>query len=318
MTHDRPDQHIRQEAADWIVRLHADYVSEQDKSTFCLWLNQDTRHAAIFERVSDSWDLIAGVAQPMPAYSAPVMLESDKAPTLPKLRRRALLPLLVAGVGGLMLSYPRTSVAVRVLKTRTGQTLTHTQANGVEWRLDTDTILLLNEKTMEGRLLRGQICLNCPEATQVKLMVGSLEANIHKTGRFDASLTDNTCELLALNGQLAVHNTATLDAPKTIRQGERISLAQSNAFVTDRPDMHNRISWTQGYLMFHDSSILEITKKINRYSEKKIKILSKEIENKKMNGVYYISQNKEFLTMLSTLLKIQVNETDSEYLLYEA
>ncbi|GAN59599.1 FecR protein [Acetobacter cibinongensis] len=316
MTHHTPDQQIRQDAADWIVRLHAEYVSEQDKAAFCSWLEEDPRHATLFERVSDSWDLIAGVAKPVPHYSAPALVKTHHTPNTTKLRRRALLPLLVAGVGGLILSYPRNSVASRVLKTGTGQTLTHTQSNGVEWRLDTDTILLLNEQTMTSRLLRGQICLNCPEATPIKLMVGNLEATIQKAGRFDASLTDTTCELLAISGQFSIQNTGTLPAARVITQGERVALAQNNTLVTDKPNMRDRASWTQGYLVFHDRSVLDISKNINRYSNKKIKILSKDIETKKMNGVYYISQNKEFLEMLSTLLKIQVHETENEYLLY--
>ncbi|MFT9398872.1 DUF4880 domain-containing protein [Acetobacter sp.] len=316
MTHKTPDQQIRQDAADWIVRLHADYVSEQDKAAFCLWLEEDPRHASLFERVSDSWDLIAGVAKPVPEFVAPISLPTKSAFNTSKLRRRALLPLLVAGVGGLMLSYPRTSVASRVLKTGTGQTLTHTQSNGIEWRLDTDTILLLNEKTMTSRLLRGQICLNCPEAASLKLMVGNLEATIQKAGRFDASLTESACELLALVGQFSIQKSDALPTARVITQGERVTLAQNNTLITDKPDIRDRASWTQGYLVFHDRSVLDISKNINRYSNKKIKILSKDIEKKKMNGVYYISQNKEFLEMLSTLLKIQVHETEHEYLLY--
>ncbi|MFT8780192.1 DUF4880 domain-containing protein [Acetobacter orientalis] len=310
------DQHIREQAAIWVARLHADHVSEQVKTNFCAWLTQDTRHAAIFEQVSDSWDFIAGVARPVavpPATLSPYMPKAQ-----PVLRRRALLPLLVAGAGCLVLSYPRTSVAVRVLKTRTAQTLTYTQPNGVEWRLDTDTILLLNEKTMEGRLLRGQVYLNCPTQSDIKLMVGNLQATIQKTGQFDACLTDTTCELLALNGQLSVSNALSTLPAQTITKGQRIFLSKNSKYLTDQPNMQNSLSWTQGYLIFHDSSLRDMATKINRYSEKKIKILSKKIENKKVNGIYYISKNNEFLTMLSTLLKIQFDETEHEYLIYEA
>lgn len=316
MRQDSSSRLIREQAAWWIARLHADTVSEQEKTEFCDWLSQSERHGAIFEQVSESWDFIAGVCQPV--QEPHVAVATAQPQTSPLLRRRNLLPLLAASVGCLILSYPRTSVAVRVLKTRTAQILTHTQPNGVEWRLDTDTILLLNEKTMEGRLLRGQVCLSCPVETDIKFMVGNLQARIQKTGQFDASLTDTTCEFLALNGQFIVKDVFSPALPQTLKKGERVSLVKNKKFLTDRPDMRNSLSWTQGYLVFHDSSLLDMATKINRYSEKKIKILSAAIETKKMNGVYYISKNRDFLNMISTLLKIKVEETEHEYLLYEA
>lgn len=316
MKQDSSGHLIREQAAYWIARLHADRVSEQEKADFCTWLYQSERHAAIFERVSESWDFITGVSQPVVVPSAPA--SDDRPHYSPMLRRRSLLPLLVASAGCLILSsYPRQSFAVRVLKTRTAQTLTHTQPNGVEWRLDTDTILLLNEKTMEGRLLRGQVYLSCSTDADIKLMVGHLQARIQKTGQFDACLTGALCELLALNGQFIVKNILSAALPQTVRKGERISLLRNDKILTDRPDMQNSLSWTQGYLVFHDSSLLDMATKINRYSDKKIKILSRRIERKKINGIYYISKNKEFLNIISVLMKIKFVETEYEYLLCE-
>ena len=51
----RSDAQIRREASEWIARLNADHVRDEDRARFENWCAAHPRHARAYEEVSITW-----------------------------------------------------------------------------------------------------------------------------------------------------------------------------------------------------------------------------------------------------------------------
>src|SRR5262245_54823473 len=51
----RSHAHIQREASQWVARLNADDVSQEDRDAFETWLSASAQNARIFEEVTTTW-----------------------------------------------------------------------------------------------------------------------------------------------------------------------------------------------------------------------------------------------------------------------
>ncbi|MBB2188239.1 DUF4880 domain-containing protein [Gluconacetobacter liquefaciens] len=107
---------IRDDAALWIARLHADDCTDDDRARFLHWLHADAAHAQAFECLTDLWDMGAGVTLPVPPAVAARRLP------MPALSRRHAMAVAVCGVAGLVVPLAPAANARRILRTRVGET----------------------------------------------------------------------------------------------------------------------------------------------------------------------------------------------------
>jgi len=109
---------VREQAALWIARLHADDCNDTDRARFVQWMREDTCNANTFELLTDYWELGGGVpTQSIPATPAKRLDTHGFS-----LGRRSALALASAALIALV-PMNKTARASRVLQASTGHTL---------------------------------------------------------------------------------------------------------------------------------------------------------------------------------------------------
>lgn len=302
---------IRNHAAYWIARLHAENCTELEKQHFRQWLKARPDHAVEFEAMTDLWELGGGLGDGIPAHHAPPVATFPAQQKSVQTRRRMLATFAACAAATIPLS---TSLhAARVLQTASGHFSDSILPGQVKCFLDTNTRLVCAHNNRYFRLEHGQVIL-CSQASVPAQWVAAGDVRLYLQDHSSAIIRaeENRIEVTALKGKVLVHNaslTGSFVSGQHLRLGERLSFYTNGTYHADRPDLEALLAWRKGYLMFQNRFLSEVVAEINRYQTQKVVFTAgslKAIGNMRLSGIYYIGQGKDFFRILPHLLPIQL------------
>ncbi|MFW7268710.1 FecR family protein [Gluconacetobacter sp. Hr-1-5] len=297
---------IRDDAALWIARLHADDCTDEDRARFLHWLHADAAHARAFEILTDLWEMGGGISLPVPPAVVARRLP------MPALSRRYAMAVAVCGVAGLVVPLAPAANARRILRTRVGETRDFALDGGAVCRLDTDSRVTLFPERRQGILDGGQVFMDWRAAYPFAFRAGPLVLRFFSRAEVDMR------EEAALTGVTAVSGRVMVQAPQHGRamwlgQGERLRILAGGRLEHDRPDLDELLAWRRGNLVFRDGRLADIVAEINRYTTRKIVLSTPRLAGMRLSGVYNFGKERDFLEILSRLLPLGVVVDPSGY-----
>lgn len=302
MSGDRP---LPRTAAEWIARLNADGRTAQDEQALRAWLAADSAHAAEFERATDIWSLVPGIATPVRAV--PVRGVS----------RRGVLAACAGtlAVGGGGMAMMQTAYAGTRYRTGIGEQRRLALAEGSSLFLDADTDVRVLASTRRRHLWleRGRVALIVkPASTPFAIDAGG-GSFLTGSGRFDVRRdTDDRLAMTAVSGQAAV---AVAGVERTLAAGQRLRADARHAVQIDRPDAATTQAWQSGRAAFHDDRLDTVAAEANRYSLTRLVIADPRVAGLRVSGMYRMGDNVALGQALSQLLSIPVRQVDDRVLL---
>jgi transmembrane sensor len=290
------------EAAAWLARLCADHRDEVDEQGFRAWLAASPEHAAAFEAVDRTWNVLGNVGEPVDevvAYAEPLV------------SRRVIL----AGVGLATLGtgsfFALRTASANTFETGVGEQKRVTLEDGSQLFLDAQTRVSISfsdtERSVEMPF--GRVNFHVAADAKRPFVVQAAQRKIVSNQcNFDVRCDASQVQVVLIHGEADVHPVAAGAPTARLRAGERmIAVADIEKF--DRPKLAPLVAWQNGYEIFESKRLDEAVEEMNRYSDTKIAV-DPRVADRKVSGVYRTGDNVAFARVVAQLLSIGVREDD--------
>lgn len=296
---------IEIEAADWLARLNADDRTEANERAFQAWLAESPVHAAAFEEATTIWDLAGGVPQEM--------LQQGRRKQAFAHRREVLAGLAVTVAAAGTFSFLGRAEA-KVYETAVGERRQVTFEDNSVAMLDTDTriVVKFSDRNRLVDLDRGRVNFHvAPDSVRPFTVTGAQQTIVAHQSDFDVRRDGENISVVLISGQASV-DTGTRNAK--LKSGERL-MASGDATRLDRPSLEPLLAWQKGQAILENEKLTEAVAEMNRYSEVKLAIGDRAIEELRVSGVYKVGDNLGFARSIARLLPLKIQQADGRVIL---
>ncbi len=334
-----PPTEAEQAALDWFARCDRGLTAEQETS-FQAWLAADARHAALFNELAGTWNLLdrasaaAVLAPPAAATAVPVRR--------PRHARRAwVLSLAVAAAVALVyISYWRPQHYAGQTVTKVGEQRTMELPDGSVVTLNTNSSVTTAFSPQERRvrLERGEASFAVAKNSARPFIVEAGGVAVRAVGTaFNVRLADRSIEVLVLEGRVQVndaHSGASLLAVSdplarelpVLTPGQRAVVALPEPLPRAAPavtevsvlppqELQRRTAWQEGRLDFESAPLSEIVAEFNRYHTRKLAIADPDLAAQHFGGSFKPDDQTGFVRMLQQNFGVVVEQTEDVTLL---
>ena len=224
-------------------------------------------------------------------------------------------------------SSPDTATALH-FSTRHGEQQTHRLADGSVLHLNTDTAVTVQYSSTQRQVVLRSGQAGFEVAHDLKrpfhLFAGSAEV-IDLGTTFDVRLWSDTTVVTVVEGRVAVglsDMSASRDRSSNQRPpvrlvelgpDQQISVSRDEWPATPTAvDAKRTTAWLHRQIAFNQEPLERVAAELNRYAPKPIEIMTPELRNLEITGVFSIDDIEEFLAFLRTLDGVRVDVTATQ------
>lgn len=326
ISHDLREQDIRQQAADWAIRLGAGALDAEQARALARWQAEDPRHGPALQFAQRTWADLARLGEmPAPAH-APAGLATPRARPHQSARRRprlrwaasAAAVLLLAGLGveqGQQMLLPLLADHA----TAKGEVRQVQLPDGSRVELDTRSAIDLEFSDTERRvrLLGGDAYFTVaplgPNETR-PFVVESAGGTTRALGtQFLVSQDDAHGAWVGVTEHsvaLALERAPERGAREQILQeGQSARYDAHGGIETLAPrDLQRATSWRRGVLVFERVPLGQVAEQLNRYRPGRVLISDSALAGREVSGVFRLDILDEALDTLTH--ELGVNRLD--------
>lgn len=288
------------EAAAWLARLCADCREDIDEQGFRAWLAESPEHAAAFEAVDRTWNVLGSLGEP-----AEQRRGNEKA----GLSRRLLLVgagFVTIGAGSF---FALRTASANTFETGVGEQKRVTLEDGSQLFLDAQTRISISfsdtERSAEMPFGRANFHV-VADARRPFVVQAAQREIVANQCNFDIRCDASRVQVVLIHGEADVHPAAAGTPMARLRSGERM-IAMAGIEKFDRPKLAPLVAWQSGFEIFESKRLDEAVAEMNRYSDTKI-IVDPSVADRKVSGVYRTGDNAAFARVVAQLLSIGVQE----------
>lgn len=294
-------EHIIQQAANWLTRLHDEDVTDADRRAFDAWCQADPRHALAIERMRGLW----GSLDTLPAKPARIALNRAFAPRRPRGAQVAVLVgVLLCGWFGLdhlpvWMADQRTGVGERrQIALEDGSQLQLNSNSAVDVKFDG------HQRVIE--LLQGELWVDVAKDAQRPFVVGTNQGTATALGTryLVKRAEDGTTVVTVIESIVAVKGDASEGVKVTA--GQRTILDQGRAQAPQASGSSDPDAWTRGLLKVNDQPLTEVLQTLASYRHGLVRFDAPALQNLRVSGVFKLDDTTAALAALADNLPIQV------------
>ena len=328
----RSAEAIEDEAADWLIALSRDDVSEQDILEFRAWERQCARNREAFERMAALWDDLS-VLKVLDDYA-----ESASASISPgsfTLNRRALTAIaasvgIVLTVGAAQyISWASGQIQEEQFATAVGEQRTIRLSDGSEINLNTDTEVQVayTRRQRNVTLVKGEAHFTVAQSKRRPYLVYAGDGLVRAVGtaftvhlRPDAAVEVTVEEgRVALSPSLVVNrSTGASDAAPDTREliaGANVVYGERVQQMTQLPpaEISRKLAWRQGVLAYAGEPLSEVVADISRYTPLTIEIADPDLQTLQIGGYFKIGEVDEMFESLELNFGLSVERVSDAH-----
>ena len=294
-------EHIIQQAANWLTRLHDEDVTDADRRAFDAWCQADPRHALAIERMRGLW----GSLDTLPAKPARIALNRAFAPRRPRGAQVAgLVGVLLCGWFGLdhlpvWMADQRTGVGERrQIALEDGSQLQLNSNSAVDVKFDG------HQRGIE--LLQGELWVDVAKDAQRPFVVRTNQGTATALGTryLVKRAEDGTTVVTVIESIVAVKGDASEGVKVTA--GQRTILDQGRAQAPQASGSSDPDAWTRGLLKVNDQPLTEVLQTLASYRHGLVRFDAPALQNLRVSGVFKLDDTTAALAALADNLPIQV------------
>jgi len=292
------------EASEWVVRLKAADVTDDDRARFEVWIRAHPCNAKAYADLCMTWDKLVEAGPLVRAvYFGQVM---NAASTPPAPRRRWATVAMVVGVTALVLSG---SWALYRQKQETGfQTAIGEQAavmlpDGSSFDLNTNSRVHVaySQRARVILLERGEAFFKVAHNSQRPFWVRAGDSWVRAVGTaFNVYLRPTGPQVTVSEGTVKVVNATSNEPPRTdtanvgaasVRAGEQVDVQGPAEVVREiNSDQLTRLlAWRSSSLYFQDQPLSDVVSEVMRYTTLKIEISDSRLRDLPIGGTFQAS-----------------------------
>lgn len=302
------DPRILDEAADWLVRLHGDSVTDRDRQACARWRDTSAQHALAWQRAE--W-LMNKLGSLPPALAMPV-LDRPAAPS-----RRAFVARIAAWLAIMPAGYGvwrtvETQQWTADHRTATGELRDVRLADGTRITLDTASAIDVRFDSTQRfiHLREGEIYVaTAPDTAAVHrpFLVGTAQGVMEALGtRFIVRQASGRTQVAVTEGAVRVTPVDGGPAAATILPaGRQAWLTAQSVEATTQAD-EAATAWTRGLLLADRMPLAEFAAEIGRYRHGPVRV-DPAIAGLRVSGAFPITDLDRTLVMLVSTYPITVS-----------
>jgi transmembrane sensor len=317
---------IDQEALRWVVRQSQHELAPAECAALDAWLAADARHRGAFLRaraINHALDR-AKVQETLRPKRERLEIEWAGASwKQPKSRRGFLLAGGVAA-GAAALAATRlfaTAAGTGVLTTAKGEFRKVPLAD--KSVADINSGSQLEWKPMQNQrqlaLRRGEVWLEVAKDKSKPFIVEAGAVRVRAVGTaFGVRRFSNGAEVLVTEGTVEVWSNDGTAQKRLLTAGEQAFVPDRAATITvarQPAEVARKLAWREGKVVFNNQTLSEAVADFNRYSEKKIVIMTPALGKRKLVGQYQIDAPELFAQDVSSMLEVPIRITAEQIMI---
>ncbi|SKA89952.1 FecR family protein [Pseudomonas extremaustralis] len=294
-------EHIIQQAANWLTRLHDEDVSESERQAFNAWCQADPRHAVAIERIRALW----GSFDTLPAQPARVALNRAFAPRPARgVQAMAVLGLVLCGWLGL----EQLPVWMADQRTGVGERLQIALADGSQLQLNSNSAVDVrfdgHQRVIE--LLQGELWVDVAKDARRPFVVRTDQGTATALGTryLVKRAPDGTTVVTVIESTVAVKGD-TNEGVK-VMAGQRSILDHGRAEPPQAIDDTDPDAWTRGLLKVNDQPLSDVLQTLASYRHGLVRFDPQALRGLRVSGVFRLDDTAAALAALADNLPIQV------------
>lgn len=294
-------EHIIQQAANWLTRLHDEDVSESERQAFNAWCQADPRHAVAIERMRALW----GSFDTLPAQPARVALNRAFAPRPARgVQAMAVLGLVLCGWLGL----EQLPVWMADQRTGVGERLQIALADGSQLQLNSNSAVDVrfdgHQRVIE--LLQGELWVDVAKDARRPFVVRTDQGTATALGTryLVKRAPDGTTVVTVIESTVAVKGD-TSEGVK-VMAGQRSILEHGRAEPPQAIDDTDPDAWTRGLLKVNDQPLSDVLQTLASYRHGLVRFDPQALRGLRVSGVFRLDDTAAALAALADNLPIQV------------
>ena len=300
------DLKLSDEAIAWVVRLNSGTATQQDRSAFLRWRDEDPRHERAAIEAESLWHGV-GVAASRKTGAAMV-------------NRRTLLTFGAVGLAGLSAAYlwmPAAESGTR-LATATGERRSFRLQDGSSLSLNASSHALVDFRP-DGRLVtleRGQAIFDVAHDPLRPFRVSAGGGEIAALGtRFDVDMRQSGIAVTVLGGTVEI--TQAPESRTRLEAGQQILFGPDTGLTRPRPaDAAEATAWQAGRLVFSERPLFDIVEAIARYRRRPLFIASAHLGRLRLTGAFDLDDTDKVLTAMAETLPVKIADLPFATIIY--
>ncbi|MCK6188319.1 FecR family protein [Pseudomonas sp. EYE_354] len=294
-------EHIIQQAADWLTRLHDEDVTDADRHAFDAWCQADPRHAVAIERMRALW----GSLDTLPAQ--PARLALNRAFTAQRPRSAQVLGLLGVLLCGWQ-AFEHLPVWMADQRTGVGERRQIALDDGSSLQLNSNSAVDVkfdgHQRVIE--LLQGELWVDVAKDAQRPFVVRTDQGTATALGTryLVKRAADGATVVTVIESSVAVKGQA--EEGVKVAAGQRAILEHGHAMAAQATGNADPDAWTRGLLKVNDQPLSEVLQTLASYRHGMVRFDPKALGDLRVSGVFRLDDTAAALSALADNLPIQV------------
>lgn len=333
------DHHqIERNAAMWLARRDAGCWAERQQAALDAWLAENVAHRVAFLRLESAWEesarlktLAAGHrGGDIPArgewanspYFAPpggaTAVRQHRGSTVRPRRRRwrlivgaAASVLIAAAIAGGFAWHDYARVERGAWSTALGAQKIVRLADGSTATLGSNTELSVafSRHERDLQLKRGEVFFDVAHDISRPFVVHAEGYSVTAVGtRFDVRRDASKLRVVVTRGLVRLQSARDpTQAPAMLPAGSIAMVDGGDVLVRHVPldEARERLSWRDGYVVFHGTPLAQAVAEFNRYNAGKIAIADPSLDNLRVGGNFRLDNSAAFVRLLQEVFPVK-------------
>ncbi|WP_415878270.1 FecR family protein [Methylomonas sp. TEB] len=301
------NDNIDEQAVAWFIRLRADNVNNDDRTSFEHWLNLAAEHRDAFNEVCAMWgdtDLLKSLSISAKVHGiAPKRSKKRYINTRMPLALAACLVLAVSLSGQIrILSKADYSSAI-------GERKTVLLEDGSTAMLNTDSAIAVNMKDGERsvELFKGEVFFDVKPDPRRPFLVHADHSTTRVLGtRFFVNQRKENDEIKVLSGRVEVSENQIWKDPVVLGENETVTAYEASLGQPKKLDSKLSTSWINGFLVYENETLEAVIETINRYRPGMVLFRDDSLRQLKINGRLSIRESHDMLKVLQRTMNVKM------------
>jgi len=309
-------ENARFKAADWLIeRVETEIWTSEMQAEFDAWLAESPANLLAFWRAEDSWKRAGLIGE---LYSPPT--RSVRGNPAWRVMRKAtgFVAAIVVVVGAVfLLRVPQ----AKTYSTPVGGQKTVALSDGSKIELNTDTELQLdpnNERKVA--LLKGEAYFRIKHDPSRPFVVNAAGRRITDLGtEFSIRNDASRIEVALVKGRARVEqDVGWIGTRSAVLTPGDVAVATTDSVSVVRKqirELEAGLSWRQGLLVFHHTTLAEAAAQFNRYNREKLVIGDSSTAREEIRGTFRANDAVAFANMAKAVMGLQIESHGDEIVL---
>ena len=335
--HRLPDSvRIEQEASDWIARLNADDVSDEDRARFAVWRAAHPSHARVYDSMAGTWQAFCAAGSVVRAVSFGESMNqaarADRSTWRWWVAGMATAALLVAAT--VLPLYPKHVRPESAFQTAIGEHASISLPDGTSVELNSNTRVQVDysQRARVIRLDSGEAFFRVYHDPSRPFWVYAGGSWVRDVGTaFNVYLRPDDVRVTVSQGSVEVGSTVSpagapdpgidvRNAPASVLQaGQQVDLSDGTAMIRSLPraEITRLLAWRSGKVSFVEQPLGEVAREMSRYTTLDIVITDERLRQLPIGGTFDASPQgvETLISMLKDGLGLRVRREQRRVLI---